>query len=180
MNKDWNNDEIIEEFTLLPSELEFLGSSRSHNRLGKELMLKFFQYEYRFPENASEIPAAIVEYVAQQLYLSKEVLDEYKWEGRSIKEHRKEIRERMGFRPATRNDQKALLTWLVNEALPHEYRTAHLEQLVYQRLRREHIEPPTKNRLDRIVVSAISQHEKHSLPRHTAVYQPPHEPICAS
>ena len=160
MNKDWNSDEIIEEFTLLPSELEVLGNSRSHNRLGKALMLKFFQHEYRFPENASEIPDEIVEYVAQQLRLSKEVLDEYNWEGRSLKEHRKEIRERMDFRPATRNDQKALLTWLVNEALPHEYRAAHLEQLICQRLRREHIEPPTKNRIDRIVVSAISQHEK--------------------
>jgi hypothetical protein len=43
MTQDWNTDEIIEHFTLLPSEIEFLGSNDPHNQLGKALMLKFFQ-----------------------------------------------------------------------------------------------------------------------------------------
>lgn len=44
--------------------------------------------------------------------------------------------------------------------MPQEYRPAYLEQLIYQRLRREHIEPPTKNRLERLIFSAIHRHEK--------------------
>lgn len=160
MHQDWNTDEIIEYFTLLPSEFKFLGSSDPHNHLGKALLLKFFQREYRFPESISEIPDAIIEYVAHQLDLPKEVVDKYDWEGRSIKEHRKDIREQMGFRPTTRDDQIALRTWLMDEVMPHEYRPTHLEQLVYQQLRREHIEPPTKNRVSRIIQSAMSRYQK--------------------
>lgn len=35
MQRDWNIDEIIENFTRLPSEIHFLGSNAAHNHLGK-------------------------------------------------------------------------------------------------------------------------------------------------
>jgi hypothetical protein len=38
-------DEIIERFTLLPPEINFLGRNAPHNHLGKALLLKFFQSE---------------------------------------------------------------------------------------------------------------------------------------
>jgi len=160
MNQDWNIDEIVDQFTLLPSEFDFLGSNDPHNQIGKALLLKFFQHEYRFPESLMEIPHDIVEYIAHQLDIPSVIVKNYDWKGKRVKEHRKSIRELMGFRPATVEDQKVLRTWLRSEILPHEYRPVHLEQLVYQRLRREHIEPPTKNRIGRIIISAISQHEK--------------------
>lgn len=160
MNHDWNADEIIEHFTLLPAEIHFLGRNDPHNHLGKALLLKFFQHEYRFPENIAEVSQIIIEYLAQQLDLPTDVIGKYDWKGRSIKEHRKEIRERLGFRPATLDDQKALRNWLIADVLPQEYRPAYLEQLIYQRLRREHIEPPTRNRLERLILSAIHRHEK--------------------
>ena len=50
MKRDWLADEIIEHFTLLPPEIEFLGSNDPHNHLGKAILLKFFEYEGRFPE----------------------------------------------------------------------------------------------------------------------------------
>jgi hypothetical protein len=39
--------------------------------LGKAVLLKFFQYEGRFPESVAELPSAVVEYVAQQLNLAE-------------------------------------------------------------------------------------------------------------
>ncbi|MCP4359361.1 MAG: DUF4158 domain-containing protein [Chloroflexi bacterium] len=42
-------------------------------------MLKFFQHEYRFPENISEISLDIIEYVAQQLDVPHQVIDQYEW-----------------------------------------------------------------------------------------------------
>lgn len=160
MHTEWDTDEIIVQFTLLPSELSFLGSNDPHNQLGKGLMLKYFQQEGRFPESPAELPQAVIEYVAQQLDLSQEAMGKYDWQGRSIKTHRREIREYLGFRPVTREDHQALRNWLVSDILPHEYRTVHLEQRVYQRLRQAHIEPPTKKRMDRLVFSAISQYEQ--------------------
>jgi uncharacterized protein DUF4158 len=70
MKQDWTIDEIIEHFTLLEDEQEFIGVNAPHNKLGKALLLKFFQHEFRFPDDQSEIPRQAVEYIAQQLDLS--------------------------------------------------------------------------------------------------------------
>ncbi len=160
MTPDWNSPDIFEHFSLLPAEMEFLGSNDPHNHLGKALLLKFFQYASRFPESQSEIPTSIITYVAQQLGLPQEVIDDYDWEGRSLTEHRKEIRERLGFRPATVKDQETLQAWLQSEVLPHEFRTAHLEQLSYHRLRQLQIEPPSAKELSKRISSAVHRHEQ--------------------
>jgi hypothetical protein len=89
MKQDWDVEEIITHFTLLPGEVSFLGSNDPHNHLGKALLLKFFQHEGRFPESEAELPAVILEYVAQQLRLPFVVIRVYQWTGRSSKAHRK-------------------------------------------------------------------------------------------
>lgn len=160
MKQEWDSYEMIEHFTLFPTELAFLGENAPHNHLGKALLLKFFQHEYRFPEKIEEIPEAIVEYLSQQLNLQADVIRQYNWQGRSIKQHRVDIRERMGFQRATVADQQKAQRWLENEALPNEYRLAHLKQLMYQYWRRRHIEPPTQNQIERSIVYAINQYEK--------------------
>jgi hypothetical protein len=85
-----------------------LGSSDRHNHLGKALLLKFFQYEGRFPESAAAIPFPIIEYTAQQLTLPPDIIAAYQWDGRAIKRHRRQIREFLGFHPATVSEQRAL------------------------------------------------------------------------
>ncbi len=160
MNQDWNTDEIIAHFILLPSEFEFLGSNNPYNQLGKALMLKFFQHEYRFPESTAEIQHTIIEHIAHQLDIPATFIDKYDWKGERSKEYRKDIRELMGFRPSTIQDQQRLRTWLIVEVLPHEHRPVHMEQLVYQRLRREHIEPPTQKQVERLVTRAKNYHER--------------------
>ncbi len=160
MNHNWNTEDIIEHFTLLPPEIGFLGSNDPHNHLGKALLLKFFQKEGRFPEDGTELPSEIVAYVAQQLDLPPEVIHNYDWDGRRHREHRRDIRELLGFHPATLADQDGLRAWLMNEVLPHEHRPTYLEQLVYQRLRRSQLEPPSKKQIDRLIKSALHRHEQ--------------------
>ncbi|MBI1294733.1 Tn3 family transposase [bacterium] len=160
MKQQWDVDEIVAQFTLLPPELSFLGSSDPHNHLGKALLLNFFQHEGRFPESAVEIPLPIIEYVAQQLNLPADVIAAYQWDGRTIKRHRRQIREFLGFHPATVSEQRALRTWLIEEVLPHEHRPVYLEEQVYQRLRQMHIEPPTQDRLQRLIISSLHRYEQ--------------------
>ena len=74
MKRDWTIDEIIEHFTLLEDEQKLVKANALHNKLGKALLLKFFQSEARFPEDRSEIPLQAVDYIAQQLGLSPTVL----------------------------------------------------------------------------------------------------------
>lgn len=153
-------DEIIERFTLLLPDINFLGRNDPHNHLGKALLLQFFQSEGRFPESETEFTPAIIEYVAQQLRLPPEVIKEYNWDGRTISDQRNQIRELLSFHPVTMLDQEALRSWLIEEALPHEHRHVHLEQLAYQHLQKQHIEPPTKRQIERLITSALHQYEQ--------------------
>lgn len=160
MNSNLTFDEIVENYTLLDEEQRFVKANAAHNKLGNALLLKFFQTRARFPEDRKEIPRQAVEYIAQQLGLSPEVFEAYKWHSRSIKNHCKAIRELLGFRPVTLTDQEEMRDWLVQEVLPEEYRPIYLEELVYEQLRKLHIEPPSKGRMKRLVTSAIYHYEQ--------------------
>jgi hypothetical protein len=153
-------NELIEHFTLPPTELQSLGMKDPHNQFGKALLLKFFQHEGRFPESINEIPDVIIAYVAQQLDLAETIIEQYDWLGRRSSEHRKDIREFMGFRRVTTADQHELRNWLLNDIMPDEYRPIYLEERVYARLRELHIEPPTKGRVKRLVTSAMHRYER--------------------
>jgi len=76
-----------------------------------------------------------------------------------MREHRIEIRELMEFHAATVVDQENLRIWLMTDVLPHEFRPDHMEQLVYQRLRWEQIEPPSQKQVIRLINSAIARYE---------------------
>lgn len=160
MNQSWDDEDIIHYFTLLPSEVSFLGKNEPHNHLGKALLLKFFQWASRFPEDSAELPPAAIDYVAHQLNVSPEGIKAYKWQGRRIKDHRAEVRELLGFRRASVADQETLRTWLMEKVLPQEYRPAYLTQQAYRHLRQLHLEPPTRGRMDRLVTSALYQYEQ--------------------
>ena len=77
MNRQFDVDAIVEPFTLLPPEIDFLGKNKPHNHLGKALLLKFFQAEGRFPEDEDDFPFGTIEYVARQLNLPSEAILEY-------------------------------------------------------------------------------------------------------
>lgn len=94
-------------------------------------------------------------YVAQQLDLPLEAIHNYDWEGRRHREHRRDIRELLGFHAATLADQDELRGWLMKDVLPHEHRPAYLEQL-----RRSHLEPPSKKQIERLIKSALHRHEQ--------------------
>ncbi len=71
--------------------------------MGFALLLKFFELDARFPRDASELPPAAVQYVAEQVAIDPDELGRYDWAGRSIKYHRAQIRDALGFREATRS-----------------------------------------------------------------------------
>ncbi|WP_327209267.1 DUF4158 domain-containing protein [[Kitasatospora] papulosa] len=88
MRRDWEPEDLIEVWTLLEEDQERLRNKSGANRLGFALLLKFFEVEARFPEDAAEVPAAAVSYVAQQVRVPAEEWGAYDWSGRAIKRHR--------------------------------------------------------------------------------------------
>jgi hypothetical protein len=160
MKREWDAEELVENFTLSPEELAWVGGRLDHNKLGLAVLLKFFQLEGHFPAHPGEVPPAVVTYLANQVSLPREAFDRYAWKGRTISRQRSAVRERLGFRVATVEDAQDLADWLAEHpVMHHDHQLDGLKAVAQRRLRELQVEPPTPVRLDRIVRAAISRFE---------------------
>lgn len=99
-----------------------------------------------------------VEYVAGLVKVSAADFAKYDLTSRSAKNHRKQIREALKFRPATRADEEKLIAWLADEVCPVELVEDRLREALLVECRERSIEPP--GRIDRIVTAAQTRAEK--------------------
>ncbi|WP_405985697.1 Tn3 family transposase [Streptomyces sp. NBC_00872] len=159
MRQDWEPEDLIEVWTLLEDDMKRVRNKSGTTRLGFALLLKFFEVEARFPESAKEVPAAAVEYVAQQVKVPAEAWADYNWESKAIQRHRVEIRAASGFRANTEEDQERLAEWLAAELCPVELSRERLASAVVARCRNDHIEPPTPGQVGRLVGKAVTGFE---------------------
>ncbi|GMU26342.1 MAG: hypothetical protein AMXMBFR16_12470 [Candidatus Uhrbacteria bacterium] len=159
MKREWDPQELIEQWTLMPDELALVGNKSGSTRLGFAVLLKFFQHEGRFPQGKHEIAGAVVAYIAKQVGVAPEDYLQYEWQGRTIEYHRAQIRAALGFREASVQDAEEAAQWLSQAILPSEHRRERLVDAVIQRFRALQIEPPTPDRLDRLIRSAIHAFE---------------------
>ncbi|MEU1516785.1 DUF4158 domain-containing protein [Streptomyces sp. NPDC005811] len=149
MRREWEPEDLIEVWTMLEEDQERLRNKSGANRLGFALLLKFFEVEARFPEDAAEVPAAAVSYVAQQVKVPAEDWGAYDWSGRAIKRHRMEVRAAFGFRECTQEDQVQLTQWLAAELCPVELNGDRLAEAVVARCRNDRLEPPAPAKVAR-------------------------------
>lgn len=163
MKRQWEPEELIEQFILMPAELAILPeevtNANSSNRLWLAVLLKFFQVEARFPQSPVEIPKVVVAFIAQQLQLTGEDYRHYNWSGRTTKTHRTQIRTFLGFRPIAQSDKPLMKTWLMEDVLPLGLSFEAFKTQVYQGFRQLKIEPPVWKQLERLMQSAARAHE---------------------
>jgi hypothetical protein len=145
---------------LSEEDLATVPAGEPRNRLGFGVLLRFFRSEARFPDHAAAIPAELIAQVAAQLGAPAECWSQYGWGGRVWKRHRQQIREMLGFRPATVTDAKQLAEWLSTTVVGAERSEDHLAGYVRVRCREMRLEPPTLERTQRIVRSAVHQYEQ--------------------
>lgn len=160
MKRQWNEEELIEQWTLLPDELILAASLADHNRLGFAILLKFFQHQGCFPGDRQQVPTAVIGFLARQLGVSLEDCLRYDWQGPVIKRHRAQIRILLGFRQSTEADIEQLTHWLVEQVLPTDPNPEHLPALMLTHLRTLRIEPPAEVRLQRLLASALRRFEQ--------------------
>jgi len=71
--------------------------------------------------------------------------------------HRAQIRALLGFREATVQDSDAMAAWLTTQLLQtHDTDLARLKATTYARFRDLHLEPPTPERVERMLRSALT------------------------
>ncbi|GAX90446.1 DUF4158 domain-containing protein [Effusibacillus lacus] len=160
MKRNWELDELIEHFTILPNEMKLIENKTGETKIGFAVLLKFFQYEARFPTQKYEVPKAVIAYIAKQLFQDPSLYAQYDWTGRSITYHRTQIREYFGFREDTIQDAQDMIDWLCKNVLYHDHEFEHLQETVYRRFRELKIVPPSQDRIERLIRSAIHSYEE--------------------
>lgn len=159
LKKNWETEELIENWTLIPRELELVSQKVGGNQIGFAVLWKYFQLMARFPDSPSEIPENIISYIANQLNVSVESYSDYNWQGRSSKNYRVEIRNLFNFKVATVEDSEKMSKWLITEIIPNEERIESITEFVYQRFRDLQIEPPTPKQVERLIRHALTVSE---------------------
>src|SRR5712692_6583883 len=108
MKRTWTSEELLEHFTLLPDELVAVGNKSGTTRLGFAVLLKYLQYEGRFPRSRQEAAPDVVRFLAAQVGVDAALFAQYAWEGRTIEAHRAQIREMTKLREFRRADEETL------------------------------------------------------------------------
>lgn len=160
MKRNWELDELIEHFTILPNEMRLVENKQGENKIGFAVLLKFFQNEARFPSQKFEVPKPVISYIGKQFFSEPELYAQYDLNGRTIKAHRVQIREFFEFREATVKDSQDVAEWLIQHVLQQNQEWEHLKESVYRRFRELKVEPPTTERIERLIRSAIFSHEE--------------------
>ncbi|MGI8913679.1 MAG: DUF4158 domain-containing protein [Chloroflexota bacterium] len=160
MKRQWTAEELAEHWTLAPGERELLANKTGATRLGFALLLKLFQQEGRFPEHRPELPGAVVEHVARQVGVPAQQAEDYPWFGRTAEYHRAQIRQALGFRASTAADVDALTEWLAVDVVRTDHHLERLRAAVLEYCRLHHLEPPSSDRMDRLIRSALHTDEE--------------------
>jgi TnpA family transposase len=156
-------DHLIKHFTLSRTDLLLVKDlRRDRNRLGFSVQLCAVRYLGFCPDNLSETPFPILEYVAGQLDTpaSFELLEAYGNRGQTRTDHLNRINDYLGFRKASPEDLKDLENWLLERALEHD-KPSFLFMLACERLFTEKILRLGVTILERMVISARQQAQDH-------------------
>lgn len=160
MKNNWDMEELVEFFTITPSELGLILNKTNENRLGFAILFKFFQNEGRFPYSKKEIPALVINYIAKQLKYNPVLFQKYELKSRSIRHHKSQIRNHFNFRESNVEDLENVKGWLLENIMKqHDMNEEHLKISVYERFKKLKIEPPSGERINRYVSSAIRKYE---------------------
>jgi len=152
--------DIPEGWTLTPADLALVMAKGRANRLGFAVLLLFYRAHGRFPAAPTEIEPQAVDQVARQIGMGATPHDGLDLAARTWKRHRAEIRALFGYREATVADAEALEDWLRDQAATVGTVPDHLVARLEARCRELAIEPPSADRVERIVRAAIHAHEE--------------------
>jgi hypothetical protein len=159
VRQEWSLEELLASWTLVDGDWELVANKTGATRLGFSLLLKFFELEGRFPDLLEEVPQVAVEYVAGLVKVPAADFAKYSLTGRTAEYHRAQVREALGFRPATLEDEEQLTAWLAKEVCPVEMVEDRQREALLVECRARSIEPPGRTRIEKVLVAARNRWE---------------------
>ena len=144
-------------WSLSTADLALVAGKSRANRVSFGVLLAFCRATGRFPGVGEAPDPAAVAHIARQAGGSE--LGAGDAPDRTLKRHRAEIRASLGLREATVADAEMLGGWLSDQVVARSRDGARLSAELEQRYRELSIEPPTPERIDRIVRAAVRAYE---------------------
>jgi TnpA family transposase len=146
--------ELVRHYTLSEADITMVRRRRGdHNRLGYALMLCYLRYPGR-PLHAGERPAAaLVSFVADQIDVLPDTINEYLASEQNRRRHAVEVQDQLGLRPFGARAAAELTSWLLPHAIEND-QLAHLAERVLEECRRRRVIIPRPQRLERLCIEA--------------------------
>ena len=142
--------ELIRHYTLSPGDLAAIGRRRGdHNRLGHALMRCYLRYPGRPLRVGERPPAALLEFVADQIGVFPGAIDEYLATERNRQRHAVECQEQLGLRYFGKRAAADVTAAVLPQAMEDD-RLAHLAALVMQTCRQKRIIGPSPLAVERL------------------------------
>jgi TnpA family transposase len=127
--------ELVRYYTLSEADLAAIARCRGdHNRLGYALMRCYLRYPGRVLHVGERPPAAMLEFVAEQIGVFPASIDEYLASERNRQRHAIECREQIGLRYFGKHAAAELTQALLPQAMEDD-RLAHLAALAMEACR---------------------------------------------
>lgn len=172
MDRDWSRQELSDHWSLGFAELARIEAKSETSRLGYAAQLKFYQIAGRFPSEATEVPGAARDYLAEQLGRQGTELFDYDWSGRNGQRHRADILEFLGVCAFEMSDQDALRAWLEAEICPCDVGLDAAFEAIDQWCLSRKVQAPSKLASQRLMRSARRRFEETFLNRISAALAP--------
>jgi len=135
------------------------------NPLGFALALSALRYLGFFQPDLTDVPEEAAGYVADQIGIRPDVLEEYGTRAQTTRKHKRQAIEHLGFRRLeSKEDRERVRSWLVERALEHDRPSVLIETLC-EKLRRERIVRPGITVIERMVATARKEAHEESLRR---------------
>ena len=149
--------EIVRHYTLSAADLAAVGRCRGdHSRLGFAVMLCYLRHPGRPLRAGERPPATLVTFVAEQIDVLPDALDEYLQFDQNRRRHSAELQERLRLRPFGTLPAAELAHWLLPLAIEND-RLVHLSKLVVEACRQRGIILPPPRTLERLCIDVRYQ-----------------------
>ena len=142
--------DLVRHFTLSEADLGAIRRCRGdHNRLGYALMLCYLRHPGRALRSGERPPPALLAFVAEQIWILPDAVDEYLAAERNRQRHAVECQEQLGLRPFGKRAAAELASALLPQAIEDD-RLAHLAELAMETCRQRRIVVPSPAALERL------------------------------
>jgi hypothetical protein len=144
--------DLVRYYTLTETDLAMVWRCRGdHSRLGYALMLCYLRHPGRLLRTNERPPTALVSFVAEQVDVEPEAIDDYLASEQNRRRHAAELLDRLRLRPFGKHAAAELAEALHPQALEND-RLFHLAELVMEECRKQRIVVPPPRRLERLCV----------------------------